>query len=90
MVDFNIEEKVQKHGLKFGDIFRSLFLYSVSLFLAFWWKSYFDEVIFSVFPSGKNLYEKSLIGFFMTFVFVFIAWMLMRDGRKEKSEMRRR
>lgn len=42
MVDFNIEEKVEKNGLKFAEIFRSLFLYSVSLFLAFWWKSYFD------------------------------------------------
>jgi len=88
MVDFNLEEKM-RNGLNFREIFKSLFLYSSSLFIAFYWKSRFDEVVEAYMPAGHNLIEKISIGLLVTVMLVIVCYMLFKDGKNKKVGRKR-
>lgn len=84
MVDFSIEEKL-KNGINFTDIFKSLFLYSMSIFLGFWWKDFFDEIILLYMPAGHNMLEKAAIGVAVTIVIVSISYIITRREKKHEE-----
>jgi len=80
MPDFDLEKQVQ-NGISFKKIFKSIIIYSISIFLGFTWKGIFDEVIQSFMPQGHNLIEKIFITFVVTILMVVFAYELMK-GKK--------
>jgi Na+-transporting NADH:ubiquinone oxidoreductase subunit NqrD len=82
MPDFDLEKEIQ-NGISFRKIFKSIIVYSISIFLGFTYKDLFTEVIQSFMPEGHNLVEKMIITGIVTIVLVAFAYELMK-GKKEK------
>lgn len=88
MVDFDLEDKM-KDGLKFKEIFKSLFIYSSSLFIAFYWKDLLSEFLTSVMPAGHNILEKTELGALITVMLVIVSFAIFRHGTHEEKKRRR-
>lgn len=81
-MDFNLEEHL-KNGISFKKIFRSIIIYSISIFIGFTWKDLFTEIIQSFMPEGHNLIEKIFIMGIVTVMLVIFAYQLMKGGKSE-------
>lgn len=80
MVDFNLEEKLKK-GISFSDLFKSLFLYSTSIFIAFYWSDLLKETLMAWFPSGQGIIMKVSVGTLATIILIMIAYILMHSNK---------
>lgn len=85
MVDFNIKDTL-KDGLSFKKVFGELLLYSISLFLAFMWKSLFDETMAFYIPAGQGLPQKFIINIFVTVIFVSAIYFYLHKEKQEGSK----
>jgi hypothetical protein len=79
-VDFDLEKKLEK-GISFSGLFRSLFLYSTSLFCGFYWSDLVKETLLSWFPSGQGLIMKIGVGMLATFVIVAVAFVMLHGNK---------
>jgi len=85
MPDFSLDEEMGE-GLDFVKIFKALFLYAVSIFIAFHWKGIFDETLETFMPKGTNIIEKIIIGLVITILLVSISYFLLHKKKKDKSD----
>jgi hypothetical protein len=84
MVDFNLEEKL-KNGIKFSELIRSLFLYSTSIFIAFFWSDFLKETLLSWFPQGQGIIVKAAVGMLATFILVLVGYLLVHQNKHKKT-----
>lgn len=84
-MDFDLEKKLEK-GISFGGLFRSLFLYSTSLFVGFYWSSFLKETLESWMPTGQGIIMKAGVGMLVTFVIVVMAFVLLHGGKNGNAK----
>lgn len=80
MPDFSIEDSMDE-GLDFMKIFKALFFYTVSIFIAFHWKVIFDETLEAFMPKGSNIVEKIVIGIVVTIFLVSVSYLFLHKKK---------
>lgn len=82
MVDFDLEEHL-KNGISFRRIFKSIILYSISIFIGFYWKDLIAEIINNWMPEGTGLTMKVVIATGVTMVLVGFCYLIVRSDMKK-------
>jgi hypothetical protein len=85
-MDFNLEEHL-KNGISFRKIFRSIIIYSISIFIAFWWADFIKQTINSFLPEGQGIFMKGIIGIIMTSCLVFFVYLMTKGGSNAKRNL---
>lgn len=84
VLDFNLEEKL-KRGISFPELFKSLFLYSASIFIAFYWSDLLKETLIAWMPQGQGIIMKASVGALVTIMIIFVAYILMHGNHKHNG-----
>lgn len=83
-MDLNIEKEL-KNGLNFYNIFRTIIIYSLSIFIGFFWKDLITETITAYMPVGTNLTSKYFIGISITMFLVCFCYFIMKLEWRSKD-----
>ena len=81
MPDFDLNKQFDD-GFSFSKIFRNILVYSISIFVAFYWQQFFNEIITAYIPTGTGFMMKFAIGLGVTVIMVGGAYVLVRRNKK--------
>lgn len=84
MPDFDLNKQFDD-GLSFKRIFRNILVYSISLFVAFYWQGLLNEIITTYIPKGTGLSAKIGIGVVVTIFMVGFAYMIVRRNKNGET-----
>ena len=69
--------KALENGLSFRKIFMEIVIYAISIFLGFYWKDQFTEIIQTYWPAGHGLINKITLGIILTVVLVLVVYLVL-------------